>query len=149
MRGIHLFMNYSFLNLGEEVLRDSKVPLCVEEIWSIAVQKGLTTKLGWSGKTPIRTLSARLYMNIKNLENTIFVQISKRPAKFFIKGKTADLSIYEETLESENTQKITSFNERDLHILLSTFVNKDAHFNCYTKTIYHENSKKRKKGYNK
>lgn len=142
-------MNYSFLNLGEEVLRDTKVPLSVEEIWSIAVQKGLTTKLGSSGKTPIRTLSARLYMDIKNSENTIFVQVSKRPAKFFIKGKTADLAIYEETMERENTQKITSFNERDLHILLSTFVNQDAHFNCYTKTIYHENSKKREKGYNK
>lgn len=50
MRGVHLFMNYSFLNLGEEVLRDSKVPLPVEEIWSIAVQKGLTTKLGSSSK---------------------------------------------------------------------------------------------------
>lgn len=85
MKGVHLLMNYSFLNLGEEVLRDSKVPLSVEEIWSMAGQKGLTTKLGSSGKTPVRTLSARLYMDIKNSENTIFVQVSKRPAKFFIK----------------------------------------------------------------
>jgi hypothetical protein len=135
VRGVHIFMNYSFLNLGEEVLRSSEVPLSVEEIWKVAEQKGLTDKLGSSGKTPIRTLSARLYMDIKNSENTIFVQVSKRPAKFFIKGKTADLAIYEETLERENTQEITSFNERNLHILLSTFVNQDAHFNCYTKTI--------------
>lgn len=59
------------------------------------------------------------------------------------------MAAYEKTLENENTQKEISFNERDLHMLLSTFVNQDAHFNCYTKTIYHENSKKREKGYNK
>lgn len=142
-------MNYSFLNLGEEVLRSSEAPLSVEAIWKVAEQKGLTTKLGSSGKTPIRTLSARLYMDIKNSKDTIFEQVSKRPAKFFIKGKTADLTAYEEMIEKENTPKEISFNERDLHILLSTFVNQDAHFNCYTKTIYHENSKKREKGYNK
>ncbi len=142
-------MNYSFLNLGEEVLRNSKVPLSVEEIWKVAEQKGLTIKLGSSGKTPIRTLSARLYMDIKNSQSTIFEQVSKRPAKFYLKGKTADLATYEEKLEKENTPQKASFNERDLHILLSTFVNQDAHFNCYTKTIYHENSKKREKGYNK
>lgn len=142
-------MNYSFLNLGEEVLRDSKVPLSVEEIWKVAEQKGLTIKLGSSGKTPTKTLAATLYMDIKNSKNTIFVQVSKRPARFYVKGKAADLATYEEKLEKETTQKETLFNERDLHILLSTFVNQDPHFNCYTKTIYHENSKKREKGYNK
>ena len=47
-------MNYSFLNLGEEVLRSSEVPLSVEEIWKVAEQKGLIIKLGSSGKTPIK-----------------------------------------------------------------------------------------------
>lgn len=36
-----------------------------------------------------------------------------------------------------------------MHILLSTFVYSNPHFNCYTKTIFHENSKKHQKGYNK
>lgn len=42
-----------------------------------------------------------------------------------------------------------SYCERDLHVLLSTFLYSNPHFNCYTKTILHENSKKGKKGFNK
>ena len=41
------------------------------------------------------------------------------------------------------------FNERDLHPLLSTFVFSSPHFNCYTKTIFHEKSDKNPKGLNK
>lgn len=46
MRGVSLFVNYSFMNLAEEVLKSSEVPLSVEEIWNIAEQRGLTIKLG-------------------------------------------------------------------------------------------------------
>ena len=41
------------------------------------------------------------------------------------------------------------FTERDLHIILSSYVRANEHFGCLTKTIYHEVSKRRKNGINK
>ena len=48
----------------------------------------------------------------------------------------------------EKTEKV-SFAERDLHVLLSSFVHMDSHFKCQTKTIFHEISTKTIKGKNK
>jgi len=140
-------MGYSFLDLAKQVLELENIPLSVEEIWNSADKNGLLEKLGSSGKTPTRTLSARIYMDIKNNSQTIFEQVSKRPAKFYLKDKVADLEKFE-IAEEEKPAKIT-FKERDLHTLLSSFVYGDQHFKCVTKTIYHEVSKRAQKGKNK
>lgn len=140
-------MAYSFLDLAKEVLEHENIPLSVEEMWEVGNSNGFLEKLSSSGKTPIRTLSARLYVDIKNNVNSIFIQVSKRPAKFFLKDHTAGLQEYEERREQK--EKKLKFSERDLHILLSSFVNSDEHFKCTTKTIYHEVSKREKSGKNK
>lgn len=116
-------------------------------MWEAAGRYGLLEKLSSSGKTPIRTLSARIYVDIKNNQDTTFEQVTKRPAKFFLKGQTAGLQEYED--RQERAGKKLKFAERDLHILLSSFVNSDEHFKCSTKTIYHEVSKREKSGKNK
>lgn len=85
----------------------------------------------------------------KNNLDTIFEQVSKRPAKFFLKGKTAGLKEYEEKQKQEKASQKHKFGERALHILLSSFANSDEHFKCPTKTIYHEVSKREKSGKNK
>ncbi len=55
-----------------------------------------------------------------------------------------------ESSESEHTKSAKSkFVERDLHIILSSYVRANEHFGCLTKTIYHEVSKKRRTGINK
>lgn len=141
-------MKFGFMELIYEVLTDSNIPLSVNEIWNIATYKGLVDKLGSSGKTPVRTLAARLYTDIKENDNTKFEQVNKRPAKFYLVGKTIDDSAVEVAAKKEEQKVETKYNERDLHKLLATFVNMDAHFNCSTKTIYHEKSNKAKKGYN-
>lgn len=140
-------MSYNFLDLAKDVLEHENIPLSVEEIWEVGNKNALLEKLSSSGKTPIRTLSARLYVDIKNNANSIFTQVSKRPAKFFLKNQTAGLQEYEAQQE-QNGIKL-KYSERDLHILLSSFVNADEHFKCSTKTIYHENSKREKSGKNK
>ncbi len=140
-------MSYSFLDLAKEVLEHENIPLSVEEMWEAGNKHTLLGKLSSSGKTPIRTLSAGLYVDIKNNANSIFTQVSKRPAKFFLKSKTAGLREYEE--QQEKTSNKLKYSERDLHILLSSFVNSDEHFKCFAKTIYHENSKREKSGKNK
>lgn len=141
-------MGYSFLDLASEVLENESVPLSVEEMWSAASKYGLLEKLSSSGKTPIRTLSAKIYVDIKNNTETIFEQVSKRPAKFFLKGKNVGEYGYEECEKVELTDKKHKFVERDLHKLLSSFVYSDEHFKCLTKTIYHEVSKREKSGKN-
>lgn len=59
-------MGYSFLDLAKEILEHENIPLSVEEMWEAAGRHGLLEKLSSSGKTPIRTLSARIYVDIKN-----------------------------------------------------------------------------------
>ncbi len=140
-------MAYSFLDLAREVLEHENIPLSVEEMWEGGNKHSLLGKLSSSGKTPIRTLSARLYVDIKNNVDSIFTQVSKRPAKFFLKNQTAGLREYEE--QQEQIGEKLKYSERDLHILLSSFVNSDEHFKCFAKTIYHENSKREKSGKNK
>lgn len=58
-------MGYSFLDLAKDALNYANVPISVEDMWEIAGKQGLLEKLASSGKTPIRTLSARIYVDIK------------------------------------------------------------------------------------
>lgn len=138
-------MKYSFLDLSKEVLEKSEKPLTVHEIWQIAEEMELINKVGTSGKTPEKTLSARLYVDIRDNDKSVFYQSSKRPAKFYLKEKKDNIIDTDKTVIKVDK---TTFSERDLHILLSSFVQIDSHFKCQTKTIYHEKSSKAVKGRN-
>lgn len=145
-------MGYNFLNLAKDIFNSVKKPLSINGVWEKAVELGLDKKVGTTGKTPWQTLGARIYVDIKENTNTDFIQVSKRPAMFYLRDLFDAKEIIEVELKNEtatNLKSKNSFNERDLHILLSTFVYSNPHFNCYTKTIFHENSKKNKKGFNK
>jgi len=142
-------MGYSFLELAKDVLGQENTPLSVEEMWEAADRMGLLEKLDSSGKTPVRTLSAGIYVDIKNNANTPFIQVSKRPAKFFLKDKNVPAQGLKRRQEETNSREKNPFRERDLHILLSSFVRLDGHFQCVTKTIYHETSRRGKNGKNK
>lgn len=138
-------MKYSFLDLSKEVLEKSEKPLTVHEIWQIAEEMELINKVGTSGKTPEKTLSARLYVDIRDNDKSVFYQSSRRPAKFYLKEKKDNIKDTDKmVIKVDNT----TFSERDLHILLSSFVQIDSHFKCQTKTIYHEKSSKAVKGRN-
>ncbi len=144
-------MSYTFYDVAYEILQQSDASLSINEIWEKAVELGLDQKIGTSGKTPEKTLAARIYVDIKNNSDTQFVQVNKRPAKFILKNKTAytiNQEIIKTSMDENKKEKRQKFNERELHILLSTFVYSDPRFKCFTKTIYHETSKRNKKGYN-
>lgn len=138
-------MKYSFLDLSKEVLEKSEKPLTVHEIWQIAEEMELINKVGTSGKTPEKTLSARLYVDIRDNDKSVFYQSSKRPAKFYLKEKKDNIKDTDKMVIKVDK---TTFSERDLHVLLSSFVQIDSHFKCQTKTIYHEKSSKAVKGRN-
>lgn len=137
---------YTFLDLAENVLELENKPLTIAQIWNIGEQKGLTDKVGSSGKTPVNTLQARLYIDVRDNNKSIFQQVSKRPSKFYLKNKCIDEDSLEE--EAADFQEETSYNERDLHILLSSYVYVSPDFRCVTKTILHEKTSKSQKGYN-
>ncbi len=140
--------NYTFLDLTKEVLEYYKISLTVDEIWNGAEKLKLLDKLGSNGLTPKRTLSARIYVDIREKgDNSIFYKEGKRPVKFGLKSNKDNVDS-EKVLKKLNTSKSKKFNERDLHILLSTFVKSNENFKCVTKTIMHEKSKKEEKGKN-
>ena len=130
---------YTFLNLAEDSLRQSGIPMTVEEMWDSAQKNGLATKLGSAGLTPWQSIRARLYMDMKNA-NSMFEKVGKRPVRFGIKGVTkssGNLSSPPVLL----TKKI-SFKERQLHPFVAYF---SAVYleGVRCKTILHENSSKK------
>lgn len=147
-------IQYTFIDLINYVFNSTKTPMSPEEIWEKAVELSLDKKLGSTGKTPWATIGARLYTNIKEQQDdSVYIQVSKRPSKFILRTyytnpiKTQEVIEQQIKIKDEIIQKV-KFNERDLHPILVKYVFSDPHFNCYTKTIFHENSSKKTKGAN-
>lgn len=144
-------MKYSFFNLACDVLGQSDKPMSIQEIWERAKELGLVDKLSSSGKTPVNTLSATLSVNAKRNENRTFKKVSDKPSRYILENKGSNIITENIQLKSVLSKPTKSaqkkFKERDLHILLSSYVKANEHFECSTKTIYHEISKKRKKWY--
>jgi hypothetical protein len=139
----------NFTQLAEKVLRETKQPMIPNEIWEKAVELGWNELVSTSGKTPWRSLGARLYVDVRDNQNSIFEPIGKSPVRFGIKNLTSKQVIPNQETEIEFA-KAAKFTERDLHPLLVKFADTFYHFRgAKLKTIFHENSAKQKKGYNK
>ncbi len=151
-------MSYTYLDLAQEVLRGSGLPLIYQDIWAKANELGITAKLGTTGKTPWQSLGARLYVEVRDNPNSEIVAVGSRPARFFLKKRLAELpkdviarlnAADSEQPAKKETSK-PSYVERDLHPLLAYFAYANPGFNrgrkIHTKTIFHEKSNKG--GYN-
>lgn len=144
----------TFWDIIEETLKKVKKPLSSKEIWDNANDLGITKDFESTGKTPWATIGAYLYTDISRAgDNSKFVQTSERPAEFFLREMINEVDLREaeeEKLKEEIKldKRKKSFNERDLHSLLVAFASADTHFRANLKTIFHENSKKAKKGMN-
>ncbi len=147
-------MTYSFLDLAHEILKSAATPRTYQQIWEDGKLAGLTEKVKTKGKTPWATLGAYLYVEVKDNSDSTFVKVGKNPVRFFLKSRKAELSdtILQkiEINEEEKSEPKTSYEERDLHPLLSYFVSANPLFSrgrtIFTKTILHEKSMR--KGYN-
>jgi len=137
----------TFKKFAELVLENEKRPLSPLEIWEKGNKIDRIPKIETTAKTPWLTISAQIYVDIKDNEQTIFYQYSDRPAKFYLKKYSPNF-IPNDTFSDfeENNLKIDNCKERDLHKLLVKFADLHPNFRANVKTIYHEVSLKGKSG---
>jgi hypothetical protein len=147
----------NFLELADQTIKRVNQPLTANEVWEKAVEFGFDKKLNSKGKTPWASLGARLYVDIRDNPDTIFEAVGKRPARFWVRKlgivqSNEQIAKIEEQSKAEKISptKAEKYTERDLHLLLVKFADTFYHFRgAKLKTIFHENSHRNKKGYNK
>jgi len=147
-------MAYTVLAFAEEVLAESEKPLTFQEIWEHGVERHFHEKVNLSGKTPWQTLGSRLYVDVRDNTKSKFIKVGKNPARFFLVRRQDEISekllAKIEINDRTATKDVAGFSERELHPLLTYFAYANPSFSrgrtIYTKTIYHEKSKKH--GYN-
>jgi len=143
-------MAYTILDFAEDILAKVEKPLTYQEIWAFGIENNLTNKLALTGKTPWQTLGARLYVDTKENPSTKFIKVGKNPVRFFLASRKSEVSL--ELIEKINLEQRKEksesdhYEERDLHPLLTYFAYSNPSFNrgrnIFTKTIFHEKSKK-------
>ncbi|MBF0538473.1 MAG: hypothetical protein HQL03_09510 [Nitrospirae bacterium] len=118
--------------------------VCGATIWDIAVRKGYNNLMTTKGKTPVATLGARLYLDVKDNEDSLFSTLGTRPKLFQIKN----IPINNKPISTEQAQdkrvihkKMDGYKEIDIHPFLTYYVY--TYLNAYTKTINHTVSKKK------
>lgn len=137
---------FGFLELAHKILQEENKPLSVEEMWQLAIRRGYDTLLGSNGKTPERTLGARIYVDIRDNMDSIFCKSSTKPTRFSLKNmKVTEVDVLTTVLVNTSKQvPKNDFLEKDLHPLLSYFAS--VHLKVYTKTIRHHTSDKKEFG---
>ncbi|OEJ15862.1 HrgA protein [Brachyspira hampsonii] len=138
----------TYYDAAKKVLEQSDVPMKVDEIWAKACELGYDkiiaeTLNGKMSKTPISSLGAKIYTDIKfNPDTTIFIKIGK--GKFLLKSKINNSNqnlineinnlSEEEDAEDiiENTITNKKILEEDLHIPLTKYL---YSMKIYSKTI--------------
>ena len=142
-------MSYGFKEFAVKVLTAVNRPLGSMEIWTEGQRLGLDKDLATQGKTPWYSIGAQIYLEIKNNPTPRFQQVSKRPALFALAEQNFSKKDIADTVEHNETGSEPHYNERCLHPVLVKYLYSNAHFQCLTKTIYHENSQKKSKNADK
>ena len=83
---------YSVLDFAEDVLKEVDSPKLYQEIWEIGKDKPFADKLKLTGKTPWATLGARLFVDVRDNDNSRFIKIGKNPDRFFLKARSKELN---------------------------------------------------------
>lgn len=132
-----------------KILKETGTPMSAEEIWSYAVKKEYNFLVNVNGKTPWQTIGAQIYVDMKEKKDSKFIKVGRRPTRFFM----SDLDIqnglekFNDIVDKVDIEEKQQYSERDLHKILTYYAYN--YMRVYTKTIYHEKSKKKDKGANK
>ena len=137
----------TFLQLALKVLQEAKTPLSSEEIWEYAKSKGYDVDVGTQGKTPWKTISAIIYVNIRDKSNSPFKITETRPKKFYLKAWSKEFDVSKATEEKPSIVPIPKkkeYLEKDLHPFLSYYA--FYYMKTCVKTIQHTKSDKKEFG---
>ncbi len=135
----------SFVQLAQKVLAENSIPMSSEEIWKYAEDKNYVTDLNSLGKTPSATLGARLYVSIKEGENSLFLATGERPKRFYLKSMAGNINLKLQDQKAAVIKKSEkSYLEKDLHPFVAYYAN--LYLKAYCKTINHSKSEKSKFG---
>lgn len=142
-------MNYTFVNLAEDVLKAASEPLTYGEIWAEGVEKGLDKKVGSKGLTPWASLSAYLGTEVlHNGSKAKFIRVGSRPYRYFLRSReneVGQLSVLNEKAIVESPPEKIPYLEKDLHPLIAYLAATNPDFfgeTCiYTKTIAHQKTR--------
>jgi hypothetical protein len=138
----------TFLELAVKVLKEAQVPLTAEEIWEYAKAKGYEKEVGTQGKTPWMSVSAQLYVSVRDKKDSPFVKTDSKPRRFFLRSLLKEVKDIDKLLEEQARPEAAKlrfeFLEKDLHQFLAYFA---FYFQkTYTKTIEHAKSERREFG---
>jgi len=75
------------------VIEEEKRPLSPIEIWEIGKLKVYANELNTTGKTPWNSISARIYVDLRDNPDSIFNKVKSKPAKFYLKKLPLDDSL--------------------------------------------------------
>lgn len=132
-----------FLQLAHKVLKEEKRPLSAAEIWGIAQAKGYEKDLATKGKTPLATLGAMLYVDVRDNLRSDFVSTGKAPKRFVLRELLdQDKGILD--IQSPATEKVAGYLEKDIHPFLVYFG--FYYLRAHLKTIRHHKSEKKRFG---
>lgn len=153
----------TILEFSEKVLQKENRPLTSNEIWNNSTEQQ-RSEFSTKAKTEqdkIRNINSSILQSIRTHPNdTKFVGIGRWPVRWALKEWHLDVENPSEIGIVENNDDLASqedvgkkhqakFHERDLHIILASYVSNDPYFSsCYCKTVYHEQSNREKKGTN-
>lgn len=139
----------SFLQLAKKILEEEQKNLTAKQIWEIAIKNGLAEQVGSRGKTPIRSIAAMIYSDIKHNPDSEFVKIDTKPKTFYLKGlinearkKEFEKEKGEIIEEKPITEKQYKLKEKELHQYLTYYLHN--YLEVYSKTIRHQKSTKKK-----
>ncbi|WP_104637590.1 hypothetical protein [Helicobacter felis] len=143
-------MKQTDIEIVVEVLKIMGAPVAVMEVYHKAQelhQRGkIKNMFQWGGKTPRSTCESRIYTALKDTPDKLpFIKVQDKP-KVLIALKSSPLPM-PKPAPKEQPPKEPVCKERDLHPRLSYIAYHQ--WGLYTKTIYHEESKKSKKGMDK
>ena len=113
----------TFLQLADRVLREEARPLSPDEIWKVAVAKGYDALVGSRGKTPWQTVSALMYVDIRDNAVSPFIKVDSRPRRFFLKDLATHDLVDLASLPDPSTATRTHshYVEADLHPFLAYY----------------------------
>lgn len=147
----------TFWNIIEDTIKKAGTPLSPKEIWDKSKTLGTRGEFVTSGKTPWATIAAYCYTDInRGGDGSAIIQTNERPAQFFLRQLTKDLSNFDQMKQTAAAQEVAKlekqeskkFNERDLHCILTAYAFGDPHFKAHLKTVFHEKSSKGANGQN-